>query len=243
MEFYQQLLHLFKKIHDSHRFADVLPTLEHEILHLFDAERMTIYQRNRYSRDIVSRFKTGTEIKEIRLPIGPQSLAGYVALSKRPLLIKDAYDDEALKTIHPKLKFARRYDKQTNFRTKSVLIVPIQDNDVLLGVIQFINRVDGTSFTESDARKAIEMSSLLGQKFRYELGGTKAPFDYLYHLGSLVKEQLEVIHKEKTMEDQLRRLREEFKVNKDLIGLSLEVYYQVPFLTHDDDKYHIHHGQ
>jgi type II secretory ATPase GspE/PulE/Tfp pilus assembly ATPase PilB-like protein len=240
MEFYQQLLHLFKKIHDSHRFADILPTLETEILTLFDAERMTIYQRNRYSRDIVSRFKTGDELKEIRLPIGPQSLSGYVALSLRPLLIKDAYDADALKAIHPKLKFAARYDKATNFRTKSVLIVPIQDNGVLLGVIQFINRRDGTTFNEGDARKAIEMSSLLAQKFRYELGGTKAPFDYLYHLGALVKEQLEMIQKERSLETQLRRLREEFKVAKDLIGLSLEVYYQVPFLSHDEDKFHVH---
>lgn len=240
MEFYQKLLELFKKIHDSHRFADALPTLESEILHLFDAERMTIYQRNRYSRDIVSRFKSGDEIKEIRLPIGPQSLAGYVALSLRPLLIKDAYDAEALTAVHPKLKFASRYDKATNFRTKSVLIVPIQDNGVLLGVVQFINRRDGTTFGESDARKAIEMSGLLAQKFRYELGGTKAPFDYLYHLGAVVKEQLEVIHKERNVEEQLRRLREEFKVAKDLIGLSLEVYYQVPFLSHDEEKYHVH---
>ncbi len=240
MEFYQQLLQLFKKIHDSHRFADVLPSLENEILNLFDAERMTIYQRNRYSRDIVSRFKTGDEVKEIRLPIGPQSLAGYVALSLRPLLIKDAYDAEALTTIHPKLKFADRYDKASNFRTKSVLIVPIQDNGVLLGVVQFINRRDGGTFEESDARKAIEMSSLLGQKFRYELGGTKAPFDYLYHLGSVVKEQLESIYKERNLDAQVRRLKDEFKVAKDLIGLSLEVYYQVPFLAYDEEKFHIH---
>lgn len=240
MEFYQQLLQLFKKIHDSHRFSDVLPSLESGILTLFDAERMTIYQRNRFSRDIVSRFKSGDEIKEIRLPIGPQSLAGYVALSLRPLLLKDAYDDEALKTIHPKLKFARRYDKATNFRTKSVLIVPIQDNGVLLGVIQFINRKDGGIFTEQDARKAIEMSSLLAQKFRYELGGTKAPFDYLYHLGALIKEQLELIHAETSLKEQLRRLSEDYKINRELIGLSLEVYYQVPFLNHDSEKYHVH---
>jgi type II secretory ATPase GspE/PulE/Tfp pilus assembly ATPase PilB-like protein len=107
-------------------------------------------------------------------------------------------------------------------------------------VIQFINRRDDSSFDEGDARKAIEMSSLLAQKFRYELGGTKAPFDYLYHLGALVKEQLEEIQKETSLEVQLRRLREEFKVAKDLIGLSLEVYYQVPFLIHDEEKYHVH---
>ncbi len=240
MEFYKLLLELFKKIHDSHRFADILPTLEAQILELFDAQRMTIYQRNRFSRDIVSRFKSGDEIKEIRLPIGPQSLAGYVALSLRPLLLKDAYDEEALKTIHPKLKFARRYDKATNFRTKSVLIVPIQDNGVLLGVVQFINRKDGTVFTEQDARKAIEMASLLAQKFRYELGGTKAPFDYLYHLGAVVKEQLELIHHETKLDVQLRKLMDDYKVSKELIGLSLEVYYQVPFLSHDDEKYHVH---
>ncbi len=239
MEFYQQLLNLFKKIHDCHRFIDALPTLENDILDLFHAQRMTIYQRNRYSSDIVSYFKSGQDIKEIRLPIGPQSLAGYVALSLQPLLIKDAYDESALKLIHSKLKFAHRYDLASQFRTKSMLIVPIQDNGVLLGVIQFINRQDNTIFTMDDQQKAIEMSTLLAQKFRYELGGTKAPFDYLVHISALTKEQYDNLNNELLLSVQLRKLIDDYQISKEMIGLSLEVFYQVPYLNYDEKKYHL----
>lgn len=240
MEFYQKLLNLFRKIHDSHRFADALPALEEDILNLFNAQRITIYQRNRFNFDIVSHFKSGNEVKEIRLPIGPQSLAGYVALSLRPLLIKDAYDSQAIKNIHPKLNFAQRYDQAGQFRTKSLLIVPIQDKGVLLGVIQFINRKDNTIFTEEDQQKAVEMATLLAQKFRYELGGTKAPFDYLAHIGAISQDQLEQLNQESQLSVQLRKLTDDYKATKDQIGLSLEVFYQVPYLSHDENKYHLY---
>jgi len=240
MEFYQQLLNLFKKIQDTSRFIDVLPALENDILQLFNAQRMTLYQRNRYSFELVSLFNSGKELNEIRLPIGPQSIAGYVALSIRPLLINDAYDEKAIKLIHPKLKFARKYDQVSQFRTKSMLIVPIQYKGVLLGVFQLINRADGNVFTEDDMRKATEMSALFAQKFRYELGGTKAPFDYLLHTDAITQEQLDSINKEVKLLVQLRRLTDDFKVKKSMIGLSLEVFYQVPYLNYNEDKYHLY---
>ena len=156
------------------------------------------------------------------------------------MLIKDAYDSQAIKNIHPKLNFAQRYDQAGQFRTKSLLIVPIQDKGVLLGVIQFINRKDNTIFTEEDQQKAVEMATLLAQKFRYELGGTKAPFDYLAHIGAISQDQLEQLNQESQLSVQLRKLTDDYKATKDQIGLSLEVFYQVPYLSHDENKYHLY---
>jgi type II secretory ATPase GspE/PulE/Tfp pilus assembly ATPase PilB-like protein len=242
MNFYRQLLSLFKKIHDTARFTDALPLLENDILNLFNAQRLTIYQRNRYSSDIVSRFNSGDDIKEIHLPIGPQSLAGYVALSLQPLIIKDAYDKAEIKTIHDKLRFAYRYDQASQFRSKSMLIVPIQDKGILLGVMQLVNHKDGSLFSLADQKQALEMATLLGQKFRYELGGTKAPFDFLFHKGMILENQLENLNSLPTYNAKLRLLVDDYNVDKESIGLSLEVFYQVPFLAYDETKYHVFLG-
>ena len=70
--------------------------LEKILLSLFDASRMSIFQRRRQHQDLVARFKTGKETMEIKVPISPLSIAGYVALSQRPLIISDPYDKEEL---------------------------------------------------------------------------------------------------------------------------------------------------
>ncbi|MGY0594708.1 MAG: hypothetical protein ACW7DP_13055, partial [Paraglaciecola chathamensis] len=54
--------------------------LEPLLLRLFNAKRMSIFQRRMQHQDLVARFKTGSEVQEIKVPISPQSIAGYVAL-------------------------------------------------------------------------------------------------------------------------------------------------------------------
>lgn len=116
--FYQELTTIFTQIHASHNFSEALPLIESKILTLFNAQRLTIYQRNKLNQEIISRFKTGSELTEIKVNITPQSLAGYVAMSKKTLLIKDAYNESELLSIHPKLRFAKQFDTSSNFRTK-----------------------------------------------------------------------------------------------------------------------------
>ncbi|WP_053084523.1 GspE/PulE family protein [Catenovulum maritimum] len=232
--FYKKLTQILREIHQSNHFTDIFPKLENEILSLFECERMTVYQRNKNSYDIVSRYKSGNELKEIRVPIGPQSIAGYVAFSKKPLIIEDAYDADALRAIHPKLKFAARFDQQSNFKTRNMLAMPIVANDVLLGIIQLINHKDKYVFDDEDLVRAEELASFIGQKFRYELGGTKTPFEYLVH-SQLISEttlsKLEI--QAKDYSEVIRSLIEDSKLKTKDIAKSLEVYYQVKSVTAD----------
>ncbi|MER2491503.1 GspE/PulE family protein [Catenovulum sediminis] len=229
--FYQNLTKLLREIHQSSHFTDVLPKLEGEILKLFRCERMTVYQRQKNSYDIVSRYKSGNEIKDIRVPIGPQSIAGYVAFTKQSLIIKDPYDSASLSKIHPKLKFAARFDKQTHFKTRNMLVVPILANDVLLGVFQLINSSDKPCFETVDQEKASELATFIGQKFRYELGGTKTPFEYLVYQQLITREKLELLEEQaKEYSDLIRRLHEDAQIPVSDIGMSLQVYYQVSYI-------------
>lgn len=241
MAFYQKLLELFQSIHNSERFLDVFPELEAQILQLFSAERITIYQRSYHSQDIYSRFKTGSELTEIRVPIGPQSIAGYVALSKKSVLIKDAYDEQELHLIHPKLNFARQFDQKSGFRTRSVLAVPITEQNVLLGVIQLINAKTAAAFSQEDCDKAMQLAQLLGQKFRYELGATRGPFDYLQHRNLISASQLQQLNQPpKDFATQVSKITTDYRISKEQLGLSLEAFYQVSFIGFEPDKYQLH---
>ncbi|WP_396134334.1 HD domain-containing phosphohydrolase [Chamaesiphon sp. VAR_48_metabat_135_sub] len=71
------------------------------------------------------------------IPLNPKSLAGYVATTGKILNIPDAY---ALGDDVP-YKFDRHFDLEFNYRTVSVLVLPMQNREgETIGVLQLIDR-------------------------------------------------------------------------------------------------------
>ena len=217
---------------------DAYKELEPLILGLFDAQRMSIFQRRRQHQDLVARFKTGKETMEIKVPISPLSIAGYVALSQRPLIISDPYDQEELAAIHPRLRFADRFDKSSDFRTRNILCVPILNAGVIMGVFQIINKNNGP-FTNRDMELAQQLNDILGTKFRFELGGTQNPFDLLLHENLLSEKALTDLQETSSdIRQMVQRLMSEYRINEGKLGTSLSIHYQVPYIGFDPEKYH-----
>jgi len=108
---------------------------------------------------------------EIRVPFTATSLAGYVALSQRPILVKDVYDSAALEDIHPRLQWDKSFSESQGLYFKSMLVVPIKD-DILLGVIQLINLKEDEPFTKDDLKHATMFANLLAKQFRSEFQST-----------------------------------------------------------------------
>lgn len=220
---------------------DVYSDLEPIILDLFQAERLSIFQRRRQHQDLVARFKTGNETVEIKVPISPMSIAGYVALSQRPLVVPDPYDSELLTTIHPRLRFNQKFDKDNNFKTRNILCVPIMNANVLMGIMQIINKTesDEQGFSQADLELANELAGILGNKFRYELGGTNGPFEYLVHKGLLEQKTLDdITEATNDIRTQVQRLVSEQRINENQIGAALSIHFQVPYLSFLPEKYH-----
>jgi HD-GYP domain-containing protein (c-di-GMP phosphodiesterase class II) len=73
------------------------------------------------------------------LKIDNHSLAGYVALSGKPLIIDDVYHiPEGMP-----FRFNNSFDKLSSYRTRSILVLPlITSNNKTVGVMQIINPVD-----------------------------------------------------------------------------------------------------
>ena len=222
---------------------DAYKELEPLVLGLFDAQRMSIFQRRRQHQDLVARFKTGKETMEIKVPISPLSIAGYVALSQRPLIISDPYDQEELAAIHPRLRFADRFDKSSDFRTRNILCVPILNAGVIMGVFQIINKNNGP-FTNRDMELAQQLNDILGTKFRFELGGTQNPFDLLLHENLLSEKALaELQETSSDIRQTVQRLMSEYRINEGKLGTSLSIHYQVPYIGFDPEKYHAYQSE
>lgn len=240
-KFYDRMTKVLSKIYQARSFEDAYPLVEKALLILFHAQRLTVYQRNRSSKDIVSRFKTGNDLQEIRVPITASSIAGYVALSKKAIIINDVRDSEELKSIHPALRFNDSFEKNIEFTSRSMLVVPILYKDVLLGVLQIINREDDRAFTQQDLERTQEFAELLGQKFRYDFGCTEGPYDYLLEQQLIDEKAFKQLEKKADSRTPLSRLlRDHARLTSSQIGQSLECYYQVPFISYNPEKYYLH---
>ena len=152
IDYRKDLQDICNKIHAAANLDEILVDLKDEITRLFEAERLTVYVIDGKKRELVSRFKSGNEIEEIRISMSNSSISGCSAFKKKIINIKNVYDDSELASIDPELKFDKRWDKKMGFWTQQVLAVPIIFKKFLLGVIQLINRKGGGSFARLDDR-------------------------------------------------------------------------------------------
>ena len=189
-------------------------------------------------RELVSRFKSGLEISEIRIPISINSISDFAAFKQKIVNIRNVYDDAELAKIDAELKFDKSWDKKTGYHTKQVLVCPIVFQKYLLGVIQLINRKDGSAFTEVDERSVQELAKILGIALYNQkrmARGRSNKFTYLLENHIITQKELE---KATTDARQIRSPIEQvlisnFKIPKAEVGKSLSNYYKVPFVDHN----------
>ena len=112
LQFSKKLNFITNKINASKDIDDILINLRESILSVFDADRITIYVVDGANKEIVSRFKTGEELNEIRVPLNNKSISGYCGTSGKVINIINAYDNDELKKINPELTFDRSWDEK-----------------------------------------------------------------------------------------------------------------------------------
>jgi diguanylate cyclase (GGDEF)-like protein len=80
------------------------------------------------------------KIKGVRLKLG-EGIAGLVAKEKKPILVEDVAGDK---------RFLDRIDKLSQFKTHSIVCVPLIARGKCHGVIELINKVEDGRFGEED---------------------------------------------------------------------------------------------
>src|SRR5438876_568557 len=239
LEYRKKLTAITNQINAAESIPHILMTLKDKILELMDAERLTIYAVDTKNQELYSVQKVGDVPKEIRVPKSFASISGFTALARKTINIKDAYDAAELAKFHPNLRFDQRWDKQTGFRTKSVLAAPIVFEKYLLGVLQLINRRHGPLFTSQDEDTAEEIARILGIAFYNQHRATRqskpSKFGQLVDKGIVSEKDIEAAVSNARMNNTTveKVLIEDYNVPKDELGKSLAAFYGTQFFSYD----------
>ena len=183
LAFFKGLQVLTTRIHASKDVDEVVFEMSHELCGLFGAERMSFFIAEADGRELVARVRTGRGgVAGARLPVDESSIAGYVAMNRLPLNVRDVYDTAELAAISPNLRFRTVNDESTGSRTRQMLAAPIVDkkSDRLHGVIQIINQLNGEPFSALALDGLLGLAQALGAAFS-QRGQAPARLRSRYH--------------------------------------------------------------
>lgn len=169
LDFSKNLHVVTNKIHATNNIDEIILEVSKDICSLFNVDRLTVYSVSEDKSCIISKVKTGlNSFKDLKLPIANQSIAGFIALSKKVANIKDVYDERELRELSPQLHFQKEVDKRTGYRTKQMLVAPILDanDDELLGVVQLLNSKTNEPFSQTAVDGVNELCQTLAIAFK-----------------------------------------------------------------------------
>ncbi|QDQ26276.1 GAF domain-containing protein [Chitinimonas arctica] len=236
LQFIRDLQAVTNKIHATSNIDEIMLEVSQPICELFNADRLTVYVLNDEKNAIVSKVKTGlNSFKDLKLPISEQSVAGYVAMSKKLVNVKDVYDLAELKSVHPQLAFLQEVDKRTGYRTKQMMVAPIveEKSGDLIGVVQLINNRAGRPFPALTEKGAVELCKTLAIALKQRQHGgpfiARTKYDFLVLDGVLTAAELELAIKGAREHGQEIEeiLLTAFQVNAAQIGASLARFFGV----------------
>jgi len=244
LSFQQKLQAVTNKIHATKNIDEIILELSQELCNLFNADRLTIYLTSEDKGSIVSKVKTGlNSFKDIKLPINEQSVAGFVASSKRTINIRDVYDDVELKSYSPQLNFLKAVDAKTGYRTKQMLVAPVLEakGKDLVGVVQIINSKTGQPFPPMMEEGVVQLSETLAIAFRQRQGPmmqVRTKYDGLVTNAVISVEELELAQRSARRKnlDLETVLIDEFKVTVAALGEALSAYFGVPYEPFRQDR-------
>ena len=104
------------------------------------ADRCTVFLLDKEKDELWSKVALGLGSQEIRFP-ADKGLAGYTVKTGESINIEDAYNDN---------RFNPDVDKSTGYTTKTILCMPIKNNNQeIIGAFQVLNKLNGV-FTKND---------------------------------------------------------------------------------------------
>jgi type II secretory ATPase GspE/PulE/Tfp pilus assembly ATPase PilB-like protein len=244
LTFFKNLQAVTNRIHATSNVDEIMLELSQDICSLFNADRLTLYAVGEDKASIVSKLKTGlNSFKDLRLPITDQSIAGYVALSKRVVNVSDVYDEAELKSIHPSLRFLQEVDKRTGYRTKQMLVAAIvdQSNSELLGVVQIINNKAGTPFAqvaEEGVRGLCETLAIAFTQRNKPATLVRSKYDFLVADAVVTADELDLAKRTARKESRSIEdiLVEQYQVKLPALGTALSKFFNVPYEAHNPER-------
>lgn len=105
-----------------------------------DAGSILLYDDNGKLRFHTASGHAARAVKPMAVEPG-QGVAGWTAETGKPAIVNDVASDP---------RFESRFDRETGFRTRSILCVPLTFEDRVIGVIELLNKKGDDEFDEED---------------------------------------------------------------------------------------------
>ena len=137
------LLEISGALNSTINLVDLLTFIMESANQVVGAEASSLMLLDNKTEELVFSVPTGPkkdEMKEVRIA-SDQGIAGWVFTNNEPLLIPDVRKDH---------RFFHGLDDSSGFETRSIICVPLLLKGRVEGVLEVLNKKDGSSFSESD---------------------------------------------------------------------------------------------
>jgi len=159
-------------------YDEIMETLAHMGKTLSGADRCTVWIVSDDKKTIWTKVSHGMDA--IELPIN-SGIVGHTIMTGRRVLIDDVYQHE---------KFNPDVDKKTGYRTKSMMVIPMYDNDEeIIGAFQVINHMGKRDTFDNHDMEYLTLAStyaaeaLVSKKLAIEIEETQK--EVVFTMGSI----------------------------------------------------------
>jgi Nif-specific regulatory protein len=143
------ILEITHEWHQTNEMETLLVRMAEAATRLLDADRASIFLWDKANRTIVGRPALGVPGGELRLS-DDSGIVGQVIQTGEPRRVSSLHDARAID---------RAVDRQTGYRTKTILCVPlVSPHGDRLGAFEVLNKRDGI-FTGEDQRELVELAA------------------------------------------------------------------------------------
>jgi Nif-specific regulatory protein len=145
----ETILEITHEWQQTNEMETLLVRMAEAATRLLEADRASIFLWDQSTSTIVGRPALGVPGGELRLPDNA-GIVGQVIQTGEPRRVSGAHDAHAID---------RAVDRQTGYRTETILCVPlVLPNKTLLGAFEVLNKREG-AFTAEDQRELIELAA------------------------------------------------------------------------------------
>jgi signal transduction histidine kinase len=146
---YQQLVDIARDLASIVDLDILLTRIVQVAAEIVLAEQASIllYEPKKNALQFVAATNMGKEKLLTGIVVPAESIAGWVAQNHQPLIIADAHKDE---------RFYKNVEDLTRYQTRSLIAVPLVSRQNLIGVLEVINKLEGTfSIHDQDTLMAL----------------------------------------------------------------------------------------
>jgi signal transduction histidine kinase len=151
----ESLIEVSSLINSSLKIDEVLENSMRVVEELTDAEKSSIFEIDFEKNELYFRLAHGesnAKVNQVRMKMG-EGIAGWVASSGETLFVPDTDKDT---------RFCKKVDDLTNFKSSSIIALPIKHKNRIIGVLEALNKRGPQTFDTKDEEVLTVLSNQIG---------------------------------------------------------------------------------